>query len=128
MDLSIFLAKLFGIYFILLAIIYIFKKNEVRDLIKGIRDNRVMISFIGYLQIIAGLAIIITHNIFSLDFRGVITIFGYWLIVEGILYIVLPKKTLRKIINTFSNTFWYAGGSIIAIILGVYLVLNGFGW
>lgn len=127
MELSIFLAKLFGAYFLIVGIIFIWRRKAIIPVFEEFAGRRALMVVIALVEIFAGLAIAISHNIWSYDFRAIITVFGYWLIIEGVLYLLLPsKKVVKNIIKIFSRPGWYITGSLIAIVLGVYLLNAGF--
>ena len=128
MDLSIFLAQLFGTYFVIVGIVSLIRRDAMRDLIKTLRSNPVLLTLIALAQVAAGLALVLTHSIFTSDYRIIISILGYWIVLEGIFYLVLSKKMLRKFLGYFSTPGWYIAGGILSVILGLYLACKGFGW
>ncbi len=128
MEASLFLAKLFGIYFVLMGVIFLIRRSAVHDLIKGLKGSRPLVILLALGQIVAGIAVAITFSPVTADYRALISIIGYWMIVEGVLYILLSKKAMRKFLGYFDNSGWYISGGIISIILGAYLVCKGFGW
>jgi uncharacterized membrane protein HdeD (DUF308 family) len=124
MDLSIFLAKWLGIYFLIIAAIWLLRKQEFESEVERMTSNTSLVVLMGILQLLVGLAIVIAHPIVELSWRGFITLFGYFALIQGILRIAFPeevKKTIGKMIRK--------GGYIIPIVLiivGVFLTYNGF--
>ncbi len=97
-------------------------------MVKTLRANPTILTLLALAQIIAGLALTLTHSIFVADYRIIITIIGYWIIIEGIFYLGVSKKFMKKFLIWFSHPGWYTSGGIITIIIGAYLVVKGFGW
>lgn len=127
MELSLFLAQLFGAYFLIIGIIFIWRRKALIPVFEEFAGKRSLMVVIAIVEIFAGLALAIAHNIWTYDFRVIITIIGYWMIIEGVLYLLLPsKKVVKNIIKIFSRPGWYITGSLIAIIVGVYLLNVGF--
>lgn len=126
MDLSIFYAKLFGFYFLLMGLIFIWRRESIMPIFEEFAGKKTLMFVIAVFEILAGLAIVISHNIWEYDFRIVVTIIGYWLLIEGVLYLLLPgrtgKKVIKNVVKIFSRPGWYISGSLIGIILGIYLL------
>lgn len=125
MALSLFLAKLIGLYLLIVGIIMILKKNQFEKAAFEMLKSDSLIIFAGALSLIGGLAIVIGHPIFEWSFRGVITFLGALSIFQGICRIgffqefrsFLTPERLKKIYN-ISLGIW--------LLLGVYLTYHGF--
>lgn len=126
MELSIFLAKLFGLYFLLMSLVFITKRREVGRMVHAMARKRVWRYFGGALEIIIGLAVVVGHPIWG-GWPLVITLLGYGMIAEGVFYLVAPAKTIRKIGDRFTRPTWYTLSILVTAILGVILVVYGFG-
>ena len=128
MELSLFLAKLFGAYFLLLGIVFIWRRKALMPVFEEFAGSRALMVVVAILELFAGIALVIAHNVWSHDFRVIITILGYWMIVESIIYLLLPAKTkaVKKMIKMFTRPSWYIAGSLISIVVGVYLLNAGF--
>jgi hypothetical protein len=47
-------------------------------------------------------------------------------VIEGIVYLTLPVKSIHRMVRSFSQKSWYQSGGIIAILAGLYLAGVGF--
>lgn len=126
MELSIFLAKVFGAYFLIIGIIFIWRRKSLVPFIEEFAGSRALLIVIAVLELFAGLALSIAHTVWTSDFRFVITLIGWWMIVEGILYLLMPMKRIKKMFKAFNKPGWYISGSLCSIVLGVYLLNAGF--
>lgn len=124
MGLSIFLAKLLGIYMLIIAAAWIFRKDQVDLSIKEIVSSKGLIAFSGLMNIILGLAIVIGHPIWQLSWVGLITLLGYIMIMMGIIRLIFTDQVQKNTLNTITKGHWV----IIAllIILGGFLTYSGF--
>lgn len=129
MELSLFLAKLFGFYFLIIGVVFIWRRKSIMPVFEEFAGSRALMVVTALCEIFAGLAIAIVHNIWSTDFRVVITIIGYWMVIEGVIYLLLPgKKMVKNMVKVFSRPGWYVAGSLIAIVAGVYLLNAGYAY
>lgn len=124
MELSIFLAKLLGLYMLLIATIWLVHKNRFDASIKEIISSKGLIAFSGVMNIILGLAIAIGHPIWQLGWMGLITLLGYIMIFSGIARLVFTEEVQKHMLNITSK------GRLIVIsvliILGGFLTYSGF--
>jgi uncharacterized membrane protein HdeD (DUF308 family) len=123
MGLSVFLAKFFGIYFLIIAAIWLLRKRELEAEMERMTTNSSLVVFTGILQLLIGLAIAIAHPVAELSWRGLITLLGYFALIQGIIRIAFPeevKQAMSKMIRKGGYVI-----PIVLIILGIFLTYNG---
>lgn len=125
MDL--FLAQLFGVYFIIVGAAVLIKQKSIMPTVRELLANRPVLLTIALLEIAAGLAIVLSNSAITWDWQGIITIVGWMLLVEGVLYLALPAKSVQKFMKNFSGQGWVMAGGLLALVAGGYLVYIGFG-
>jgi len=125
---EIFLAKLFGLYFILMGVIMVLRRRSIIPAIRDFASNAGLRVVIGAIEIVAGLALVIAYPDVSLSVAGIIALVGYMMVIEGILYLSMPAKFVQSFIRTFNKPVWYQSGSALAIVAGIYLAGTGFGY
>lgn len=74
MEISYILAKLFGIYFIVMGLFLILKRNELRIISQNMAQNPALVVTNGVLSFLFGLLILLVHPILELSWRGFITV------------------------------------------------------
>lgn len=126
--LEVFLAKLFGIYLIIMGLLVLSKKRAVMPAIMDIAKNRALMLVLGALEIVAGLAVVVALPEASLSPVGLISLIGYIMVIEGIIYLALPNKKVQKMVRSFGNRQWYVTSGIIASLAGLYIAGFGFGF
>lgn len=124
MELSLFLAKLIGIYFLIIAAVFLLKKQEMETVIGEILASKGLLVYSGVLSLLLGLMIVIAHPIFTADFRGLITLLGYIFIIRGLARLLFANQLKKKAHNIFKRRYWLI--VIILIALGLYLTYSGF--
>ncbi|HUD00699.1 MAG TPA: hypothetical protein VMR37_00065 [Rhabdochlamydiaceae bacterium] len=124
MDLSMFLAKLLGLYFLIIAFEILVRKHELEGAVKNFASSKGLIVFSGSLSLLLGLAIVIGHPVYEMDFTGLITLIGYLLILRGIWRITFPSRLQKKLYKCFHKGYW--GIFLLFLVLGAYLTYMGF--
>ena len=127
MDLSIFLAKLFGLYFLIAGGVVMLRQKSFMPIVMDFFATKPLIMLVGALELVAGLALVIAMPNITPDWRGVITLIGYTIIAEGVNYLASPYAKLHKFLKVFNNPTWYTSGGLCAVVLGAYLAGKGFG-
>lgn len=128
MDLSIFLAKLFGLYFLIAGGIIMMRQKSYMHIMMDVLGNKGMLMIVAICQLLAGLALVISHPVFTPDWRGVITLIGVWIMVEAIFYLAVPYTKVMRVMRQFNTSTWYTSGGLLAVVLGAYLAGKGFGF
>lgn len=121
------LAQLLGLYFIIVGVIVLYRRKSLMPAISQLLNNRALLLVIALSELLAGLAIIIVYPNFTPDWVGAVSIIGWVLVVEGVLYLALPIKVVQRFVRKFNTDTWYGTGSIIAILVGAYIAAGGFG-
>ena len=125
--LEVFIAKLFGLYLLVMGVLVLVKKRSVMPAVMEIAKNRALTIVLGALDLAAGLAIVIIYPEVSVSPVGLISLLGYMAIVEGIVYLTLPINRIQKMVRSFGNKQWYMASGVVAVLAGIYLSGFGFG-
>jgi hypothetical protein len=124
MELSLFLAKLLGLYLLIIAGLWTLQKEQVDRSVIDFSSSRGLILFSGVLNIIIGLAIAIGHPIWEFNWRGLITFLGYLILFQGIMRFAFIDQVQRGARKIEEKGFWPAIG--VLGILGAILTYFGF--
>jgi hypothetical protein len=124
MGLSIFLAKLLGIYMLIVAAVWLVRRGELDTSFKQIVASKGLIVFSGLMNILLGLAIAIGHPIWQLNWMGLITFLGYVMIFKGLMRLIFTEEVQKHMLNIISKGYW----AIIALlaVIGAFLTYSGF--
>ena len=126
MDLSIFLAKLFGLYFLIISLLLLMIRQErMLETTKALVKQPELIFFMSIINLGVGLALIIGHNIWILDWRVIITLLGWLILIRGIINIYSPTFAAKSI-KIIENKPLYYFILVIYLVIGVYLTYVGF--
>lgn len=121
------LPQLLGLYFLIVGVIVVARRASIMPALSQIVANRPLLLVISLAELLAGLAIILNYSEVSFTTEGVIAVIGWMLVVEGILYLATPMRVVQKFIKAFNKQEWYAAGGVLAVVIGAYLSIVGFG-
>jgi len=124
MDVSIFLAKLLGLYMLIIAGAWIVRKEQLDHSFKDFFLSKGVIVLSGLINILFGLAIAIGHNQWQPSWVGLITLLGYVMIIKGIVRLIFPEIVQEKTLHIMQKGYWAILS--LLIILGGYLTYAGF--
>jgi hypothetical protein len=125
MEISTYLARLFGVYFLLIAVLMIVRKKECKQSFTSFFENRGAVLLSGAISLFGGLAILVGHRMLTLDIRGVITVLSILMVLKGILRIGYPEIVSRWA-RAMLERRW-ALLVVILLVLGIYMTMQGFG-
>lgn len=126
MDASIFLAKLLGIYILVVGAGLILNKATFQKMFDEYLSSPALIYMGGILALFFGLLIVLFHNKWEASWTLIITLFGWLGILKGIWLIVFPS-TIGAVTNFYkksANALTIHGA--IAVLLGLFLIWKGF--
>ena len=124
MILSVFLAKLLGLYFIIISLVWIFRHRQVMMAAKEIAHSKALQAVSAEFSLVFGLVIALDHPMWAWDWTGLVTVLGYLFILRGILRFAYPEVVQRYFTKMQKDGAWTV--FVILLILGAYLAYCGF--
>jgi uncharacterized protein YjeT (DUF2065 family) len=126
MDASIFLARMLGLFFLVMGVGIVAGMQNYRDMAEEFLKSRALIYVAGLLAFLPGLAIVLTHNVWTGDWRVIITIFGWLGLVGGAFRLLFPTQ-VRGIGNAMlKNGQALRVAGIGIVVIGAVLAYFGF--
>lgn len=124
MDLSIFLAKLLGLYLLIIAVDALLRRHELEGAVKSFASSKGLLVFSGTFSLLFGLAIAIAHPIYEVNWKGFITLLGYLMILRGVMRVAFPTYLQKGLVACFHKRYWMI--TLILLVFGAYLTYSGF--
>jgi len=93
MNTTIFLAQFWGWFFVITAIAYLVRGNSFLGKLLRMHKDKSFVFLSGWVLLPLGLATIILHNVWVIDWRIVITMAGWSAVFMGVTRIGFPKIT-----------------------------------
>ena len=125
MDASIFLAKVIGLFLSISTISIIIRYKQFALIEKEVAKNPLLIYLSGFSALILGILLVVSHNMWVLDWRLIITIIGWMTLFKGIFRIFYPETVIKLISQKMNNKFFLLA-EIIFFFVGLYLIYYGF--
>lgn len=104
MELSILIAKIIAVSYIAMSIGVLFGGISYKKMYLDIMKSPGLLTFSGIFGIIIGFLLIEYHNIWVKDWRVLITIIGWLALIEGVAYLSFPN-TLKIFKPLFTGKF-----------------------
>jgi hypothetical protein len=118
MATSIFLAELIGPVCLVIGLSLFINGAGLRALLFEFIDSPALIFLSGIITMTAGLAVVLTHNVWAADWRVLITIIGWLAVVGGAIRIAIPQQTIELGRTMLTNEY------TVPIVMGIYLVIG----
>jgi hypothetical protein len=118
MATSIFLARLIGPVCLVIGLALLLNGAAFQTLAGEFLDNPALMFLSGVITLPAGLAVVLTHNVWTADWRILITILGWLAIVGGLGRILAPQRAVAVGRTLLANP------STLHISTGVYLLIG----
>jgi len=125
-SLSIYLAKLIGLVFMIFGIALFSKPQDFQNTLKDVAKSNAIMTLISIIPLTLGLAIVICHNIWIQHWIVLITIIGWLILIVGILRIFFHKEIMKKCAKMANNRLYFVWLGIFMFIIGGYLSGKGF--
>lgn len=129
MEVSIFLAKAWGAYLVIISLCLLVSKSTLQNLTVSVKDKNTVLAY-SFMALAIGILSVLSHNVWVLSWEGLVTILGWSALIKGTLFLAHPEFAV-KTLKTFK--FQRAGGFIYfyfagALVIGLYLLYIGFSY
>ncbi len=125
MEISVFLAKTWGIILILIPVTMWFDRSNIQEIIKMIKTKE-YIFMSGLFCLFLGSVMISGHNLWVSDWRTIITLFGWSSLVNGIFLLSAPNFAIKILSMITRRDILVKSFLVISFILGLYFFRVGF--
>ena len=126
MVLTIVLAKLIGLLYILVGLGMMISKKYYKDMYENFLKNEGTIFLAGAMSFAFGFIVVSFHNLWVGEWYLLITLLGWAALIKGALFLLLPKFQVSLAKAAMKNELWLNAGSVIALIIGLVLCYFGF--
>jgi len=128
MGISVFLAKIIGLYLVLSSFALLIFKERFKKLFKDVISTPFFVNFTGFWGILLGLLIVVSHNYWIDNWPTLITIIGWFTLLQGFLRVYFPDYFIewnKWLVKSNSALIWIGW---IFFIIGAYLTYIGFAY
>jgi hypothetical protein len=126
MTSSVFLARLIGPVMLVIGLAVFANQRAFRDMAEEFLASRALLFLSGLLIMPMGLAIVLTHNVWTADWRVLITLFGWLNTIGGAVRLAAPDTIMRTGRAMLRQRYFVTFAAAIWIVLGLLFCLFGF--
>jgi hypothetical protein len=127
MDSTHLLAKAIGPFLVIVGAAIMLRRDYFIEVFGAYPRERLTRVVVSLAELLAGLFLVVAHNVWSPLPAAILTIIGWMAVIEGLVYLLLPDAGVGRFIGTFNTPGWYVAGGVLAIVVGAYLAAFGFG-
>jgi hypothetical protein len=129
MDTTILLSKVLGLGLVICSAAFMVRQNYYMHMIsREFVSSGFARMLMGFLELLAGLFLVLLHNDWSSLPAGIISAVGWLCVMEGSAYLFLSNSAVARMLHAFNKPAWYMGGGAFGLVIGAYLALFGFGF
>ncbi len=125
METSIFLAKVIGLVIVISTAAVLIHHKAFRALEEEVVKSPMIAYLAGFTILILGVLLVVSHSVWTLDWRIVITIVGWLVLLKGAGRIFFPNA-VRRLIEKKRDNRWFLLAEIVVFLVGLYLLYYGF--
>ena len=126
-PLTIFLAKVLGLYCIVLALAMMSRKQSAVAAMRALVENPPLLLFVEVIGLVGGLAMVIGHNIWSGGaLPVVVTLVGWLMVIRSAVLLVLSPGATMKVFTALRYEQLFYAYMGVTLVLGLYLAAAGF--
>lgn len=126
MQTSVFLAKLLGPTLTIISLAVLLNTGRFRDYAREFIDHPAMLFLSSFLLLPAGVAMILVHNIWTSDWRVIITIFGWLLTFSSTIRLLAPGFVIARARNVLAKPSMPAIVGVIWLVVGLAFCFLGY--
>jgi hypothetical protein len=126
MEYSMFLAKIIGWFYIIVAAGMISNPRAYQKIMEDFSANSALVYLSGIFALLIGFLMVFTHDIWEANWTVIITIFGWLSLIKGVWLLLVPN-TVAKITALYQKK---AGllkvYAVLMLALGIFLLVKGY--
>jgi uncharacterized membrane protein len=126
MQTSIFLARLMGPVMFLIGLSLAINSELYTEMSAEFVASRPLVYLAGAIALTLGVSLLLNHNVWAADWRIIITLFGWFATINGVLRLMLPDWVRRIGPNAFKTEKPVFVSGIVAAILSAILCIAGY--
>jgi hypothetical protein len=126
MQTSLFLARLIGPVMLVIGLAVFANARGFRDMAEEFLVSRALMFLSGFLLMPAGLAIVLVHNVWTADWRVLITIFGWLNVIGGALRLFGPPLLVKTGKAMLKQPHFTPIAAAIWVVLGLLFCFFGY--
>lgn len=126
MEHSVFIAKLMGPFMLVMGLAMLKNPGDLKSMAGEFLNNRALMFISGSMALLGGLVLVNIHNIWVADWRVIITLMGWAMVVAGIIRIGFPKLVQSMGAGMLGQNSLLMGAALVWAGIGAALSYFGY--
>ena len=126
MDTSILLACLIGPLLVVVGLGVLINQTHYASMVESFLKDAPLYYVSGATAFVIGMAIVLNHNIWALDWQVIITILGWMSLIKGAVRILYPAAGSQIAANIAGSQTALKVMAAVLLVLGAWLSYEGF--
>ena len=115
------IAGLIGPTLMALAVAFLINLGSMSALAEAVSRDPAIVLVSGVLAFVAGLAVVRVHNHWAADWAVVVTIFGWLLLIGGLVRMLFPIRLAEMAATLSPSTGLIVGEAVVFLVIGAFL-------
>ena len=121
---TLFLASVIGWYLVIFSLLLLFKHEYISSIASDIMARREVFFILAIITLILGLLLVMSHNIWVMGWPVIISLFGWLVLISGIIRLFLPEWAPRMSRPFLNHPMSMKITAIVLLLIGVYLLFH----
>ncbi len=126
MEVTIFMAKIFGFFLVAKSIMVFLRAEEIKKIITQFKKSRALQLIAGSFILILGIVAVSFHNEWGSIEQTFVSLVAWAFVAKGLLFLWAPEEG-EHLMDDFMDPEWLRVGAVIVYTVGAYLLGIGFG-
>lgn len=124
MDLTVFLAKVMGLYFIAISVWLLLNLSSVEKTVKEFLKNRPLVLVSEVLTLLLGIALVVAHTRVGSPEAILVTLIGWGIAVKGVFWMLASERSERTMLLLNKKSL-HGFSAVVGLFLGIFLTYAG---
>ena len=125
METSLFLARVIGLVSVMSTAAILVRYKESLALEGEASKSPALVHLSGFAFLVLGALLVVSHSVWTLDWRLVITIMGWLILLKGAGRMLFPGA-VRRLIEKKRDDRRFLLGEVVVLLVGLYLLYYGY--
>lgn len=126
MERSKFLGKVIGVYLIIVGVTTFMNIHQFLTYANNLMNDASLLFVTGFFTVILGILMVVSHNIWQWNWRVIITIISWLVLLKGISILLCPVTLNKMTLQLFQDENRVYIATVIDFVIGVLLCYFGF--
>lgn len=121
---TMFLATVIGWYLVILSLFTFFQYGQLKSIATEIMGNRGLFFIVAIVTLILGLLMVVSHNLWVMDWPVVITLISWLVLVSALLRLFYLDTAMKMARGFVEHPGRMRITSLVLFLLGIFLLLK----